>query len=148
MSAKIKQPQAITETSLPFFVGTMHSVFHFSDGVLNTQTGCASSDFSTEHPPPQTTTPNSSATQLSRSLAHLGRLAARSGINFGRCFASHFIIPEVTVASGTSGAHPSRRWSRVSAQLRLIVRQMCRRSLLVGASGLPDLGSCRHDRVL
>ena len=31
------------------FFGAMHSVFHFSDGVLNIQTWRASSDFSTEH---------------------------------------------------------------------------------------------------
>ena len=140
-----KQPQTITETPLPFSFSAIHSVFHFSDGVLNTQTWCASSDFSTEHSSLQITPSKSSAVQFSHSLAHFRRLAACSGVNFGRRFASPFIIPffrryRSIIASDTSGAHLSRSCSRVSFQLRLIVRQMCCRSCLVSFSGLPDLG--------
>ena len=122
----------IADTPLPFFFGAIHSVLHFSDGVLNTQTWCASSDFSNKHSLLQITPSNSSAIQFSCSLAHLRHLAARSGVNFSRCFASHF-IPffwryRSIVASDTSGAHSSRGCSRVSFQLCLIVRQICRRS--------------------
>ena len=87
-----KLPRAVTETPLPFFPGAMCSVFHFSDGFLNTQTGCASSDFSNEHSSLQITPSNSSVVQLSCSLAHFRRLATCSRVNFGHCFASHFII--------------------------------------------------------
>ena len=126
------------------FFGAMHSVFHFSDD-LNTQTWYASSDFSNEHSSLQITPSNSSAVQFSRSLAHFRRLAACSGVNFGRRFAIHFIIPffrryRSIVARDTSGAHSSRSCSWVNFRLRLIVHQICRRSCLVSFSGLPDLG--------
>ena len=140
-----KQPQIIIETPLLLFFGAVHSGFHFSDRVLNTRTWCASSDFSMEHPLLQITPSNSYAVQLSRSLAHFRRLAARSGINFGRRFTSHFVIPffrkcRPIVACDTSGARSSHSCSPVCFRLCLIICRIAHRSHLVSSLGFLDLG--------
>ena len=127
-----------------FFFGAIHSVFHFSDDILNTQTWCALSNFSNEHSSLQITPSNSSAVQFSRFVAHFRCLAARPGVNFGHHFASHFILflqrYQSIVASDTSGTHSSCSCSWVSFRLRLIVCQICCHSHLVGFLGLLDLG--------
>ena len=139
-----KQPQTITETPLPFpsVLCIQFSIFRwcseYPDLVYNIRLLHRA-----------TIAPNNPLKVLCRpvlrSLAHFRRLAARSGVNFGRCFASHSIIPffrryRSIIASDTSGAHSSCSCSRVSFRLRLIIRQMCRRLRLVSFSGLPDLG--------